>query len=955
MIPRNTMHVAWTAASLLLLASTAMATPGVEPVLRRTPHLELVADTSLSDRLDSLAPVAEAIWERLATATGHRPRTPIRVVFHDHDDYANGWAIASNGWVNVWMFPQPFALRGGSDWLRNVLSHEMAHVFTLQALGLDGHLLSVGAAVSHEERTGFARADLSWDPQSLDSWLVEGLAQVGAEFCDADSWDGHRDLLERVAWKSGRTLSDGLSRDFWGDARESELVYNQGYSFLRYVLLEGEATFPQLLAEGRRSGLRRAVEISLGKTFAESLEGWRAHLATRHGDRRWPEEGGRALLPHDKATTWVLEGSAVGDSRRRWVTSSRSNDYGLESLWEVDGRKVRHLADDVVGRLHWHAERGLLVVREHAWPDRRTIRDLWSYRPDTRKWTRITTRGRVMDADHHPEGYVAIVREPGRVSPVVLDGAGGIVRRLPLPTGGDLVQVAADAAGGIVATVMGSGGFQVLALAADSTWERLAPQAAQSRDPVHAGGAWWASFLEEGRWSAHVRTESGTWSRVFASEGGVLSPHPIGPDSLLVSRHQAEGLVAVAVSLSESVQTGALPAGRGLSPGALAVKPLVPRREENFSLPSLLGYGFQAGYMSQADQPGQVYQIGSKWMVGGGVAVSTPTLETILGLDVMGLHAGPDRQPTWDKGILLSASTERWSPVIAAEASYQELTLRRLEVDSLDSLEAYGGDTLPFLAQSSLQARIYQSIGDRSSIQVGWSWLTQGVGLRKVTDGGSVVLAIAKVLDVGWVWQDLEPGRHGILSGSAVALQAGRVWNDATVLLEESSAWLLGGQVYQAGHLGRRVLLDAQAVGQWVVPEFGGGTGRFDFDASAAIPLGRGSLSVPVTRHRGWTFVDPLLRIGPSLSLVPASLEVEQSIRPVAQAHRGFQPAGPSLARAALLVDDDLRLLPSLGVQLTWKTLTLANRATRWSFGVSIPPVEDRPWSDTRWTASLSL
>lgn len=946
----------------VFLAPRALATPGIDLALRKTKHFELLIDKTRVSQLDSLAPLAEAMWERLALTTGYRPKKAIRVVFHDEDDYANGWALATNNWVNIWLTPTPFELRGGVDWVRDVMSHELAHLFTLKALEVDGHLLSVGLLGAFERDRFSGAADLQWRPDDLEAWLAEGLAQVGAESCRFDRWDAHRDMLEHVAWKTGRILSDGLLRDFWGDSRESEQIYNQGYSFVRWVLLTSTVDLPTLLRQGARMGLRKAIEQSVGKPFPLAFAAWKAWLGSRHGEPTWPVEEGRSVGALDKATTWVSEGAAVGDSTGRvWVVSSRSNDYGIGSLWEFNGDRSRKLSLDVVGRLHLSPSSDrLVVIREETWPDRRTLRDLWTYRPDDGTWKRITVRTRVQEADFHPDGFVAIVRENGRNQPVLLGADGTVSRRLPLPSSGDLVQIASRSDGRIAATTMGLDGFRLLLLSPDSGWTGWPGLDAQARDPSFVDGRLWYAHLDSsGRWIACSQGDDGISVREAASEGGVLAPYPVSSDSLLVSRYQREGFVASLVPRGRESVLSPIPTAQPIpiAPGGPVVQPIATKARKAAEAVSLVGYGIQAGYISQRDVS-QRFVPGDKWVTAVGAYATNSNMETTLEAGIQVLHGGPGNKAGWDKGFSIQASTEAWSPLISVGFGSMQTTLEHQGNDSLtDTL--FVGDTLPFVTSTVLNAQVVQMLSSRSYLFGMFERQNLGVGVRRLTGDYSIDLQTTTQALVGWGWSWSEPGRFGTLSGAGLGVAGGRLWNKVPVAAGTMpDIWAYQGQASLNAHFRRRVLLELDLQAVLFEPDRGEASATSTAMASVGIPLPIPSFGIPLTRHRGWTFVDPILRLGHAADFVPASNGLD-NFRPNLRSgagdtrwsgvRRGIRRIDP------LRVSGDVEMLQASDAELSWKVLVLANVATRWSVGASFPAYGADLWKSTMWRASISL
>ncbi|MCB9495897.1 MAG: hypothetical protein H6686_03315 [Fibrobacteria bacterium] len=936
-----------------------LAKPGIDRSMVRTAHVDAVGDARMGPRLDSLATLAESVWERLARTLDYRPEGRIRVTFHDEEDYSNGWAIASNQTVNVWLAPVPFTLRGGHDWLQGVLAHEMAHVFTLGALGENHSFSGLMGVGTWRDASGQVAVQAGLPVDDLDTWLVEGLAQIGAELCGADDWDAHRDFLERTAWKSGATLPDGLLRDFWGDGRQGELIYNQGYSFLRWVLSREGASLARLLREGRSKGLRRALAEFAGVSFEDLFAAWKADLARRHGDRPRGSEPGRPVLRHDRAATWVDEPSAIASGDTIWVISSKANDYGIGALREIRGGRERRLASGAVGRLHRSTDGRILVIRETRWPDRRVLRDLWSYEAAHGQWRRVTRRARVQDASDHREGFAAILRRTGRNRPAILDSRGEVKRWLPLPAEGDLVQIAASPAGDLVAVRMGAEGFELLRLGADSTWTSMGLPG-QARDPSFHGTDLWISLLESGRWSAFRIPADGTLHRELSSEGGVFSPCPVGADSILVSRVQAEGVVAVVVPRSPDPAPATTPAAPLAVPTPrLEVQPMPTRSMSASELPGLVAWQLVGGYLAEEGRKDDLYRVGSKWILGAGVLCGTSTLETTLGLDVMALHGGVGEKAGWDKGLNLGFSSEAFAPVVDLGLTFLETTLEHGVFDTLlsDSATLFGGDTLPYLRETGVRLALTQALGDRSYLFGSWGNSSVGLGVRNLTENTSVTLVRQSQVQAGLGWQFVEPGRYGLLQAMAVEVSGGRLLQGGTIASEEHSAWVATAGALAATHFARRLFLQARA---------SGAAAMFDQDAVAStlaasgtmgVPLGIPAFSIPLGGGHRWTFVDPLLEWGQDLEVEYQSVEVSSSWRGVPPRAGGSGRLLESSRRVPTLSETvrSWDVVPRVGSTLSWKVLTWGNRTSMWSASVHLPLETEEPLEDLLWGVSLSL
>jgi hypothetical protein len=373
---------------------------------------------------------------------------------------------------------------------------------------------------------------------------------------------------------------------------------------------------------------------------------------------------------------------------------------------------------------------------------------------------------------------------------------------------------------------------------------------------------------------------------------------------------------------------------------------------------SLVGYAFQASYLAR-QKTSAAFDPGSKLVADGGAYFANATMENTLEADVRVIHGAPGEKAGFDQGFFLGVGTQAWSPILSASFSYSQLTLEHRGSDTATDT-FFRGDTLPFLVQTDLRLQCVQMLSSRSFLYALFDRQALGIGATGVTQGYSADLQRSTQVLAGFGWENFEQGRFGPLSGEGLRTFGGRVWNWVPAEIGTvSDAWAVGGDLSLATHLHRRLLLGAQAQAQWLKPDGGGAaTGAATAQVSAGIPLPIPSFGVPLTRHRGWTFVDPILQLGHQASAEPMSMGTEQLT-----SFRGIQHAdgavGPSIHDLRPIpswkASPNVKVLQVATVELDWKVLTLSNALSLWSVGVDIPSFDSDFGSRLRWRASITL
>ncbi len=267
--------------------------------------------------LDSLARrsaiVAEWAWNQLAK-TLVTPAGPVDLLLQDNVDLSNGFAqtLPSNR-ITIYATPPVAAaeLRLHDDWLRLVISHELAHIFHLDRAG---GIWRVGRYV-------FGRSPALFPNYYLPSWVLEGVAVhyeseltgsgriVGTEMRTVALAAAHaNDQHGPDAWSQATSRwPRGQSVYVWGSLLMHREATLGGDSSMR-KFIDQTATFPIPFF------LNRAAKKSFGKSFFGSFADFRDSL----------QRVNAALnVSDDKHWTTVVPGTEGGNwnaAYPRWRT-----------------------------------------------------------------------------------------------------------------------------------------------------------------------------------------------------------------------------------------------------------------------------------------------------------------------------------------------------------------------------------------------------------------------------------------------------------------------------------------------------------------------------------------------------------------------------------------------------------------------------------------------------------
>ena len=312
-------RIAWIAVACgLWTAAWGQNHPELEWHILETEHFRVLYYEGLEATAQRAAGIAEAAWEPVTELYDYRPDGPVRLILKDYDDYANGAAYFYHDAIEIWTSPleHDFELRGTSDWLRNVITHEFVHIISLGAARKGSQRVPAMFLeyFGYKEETN--RDDiLTGAPDRLTvlplantvvpMWFAEGVAQYQTQAVHYDRWDSHRDMVLRTAVLDGRLLSLQDMGQFGKRGFGNEFVYDHGYGFVRYIAATyGDSALPAICRQVGHWGtmnVNGALEAVTGRPAVALWQDWHEAMGLRY------EEQVAALGP-------LREGSRLTDT-----------------------------------------------------------------------------------------------------------------------------------------------------------------------------------------------------------------------------------------------------------------------------------------------------------------------------------------------------------------------------------------------------------------------------------------------------------------------------------------------------------------------------------------------------------------------------------------------------------------------------------------------------------------
>jgi len=416
-------------AALSLAAAPAAAQnhPELQWQVIESERFRILYHEGLDKVAQRAARILEEVHGPLSDLYGYEPPGPVRVILKDYDDYANGAAYFYHDAIEIWTSPleHDFELRGTSDWLRNVLTHEYTHIISLGAARKG----SPRAPAAFLEYFGYKeeknRPDvLTGAPDRLviyplantviPMWLAEGVAQNMADGIHFDHWDTHRDMILRVATLNDELLPYERMGVFGKAGFGNEFVYDHGYGLTLYIARRfGQQALAEICRHtGSWTSLDSdgAIERATGVPARQLWTEWTESLQQRYRAQK-------ASLGELRPGSPVVD---EGFSNQRPAYAPQGDRLAYLSTGKQDGGPhhlvVRDLAtgeDEVVSRVvsstvSWHpGGRHLALVHKRAADKYGSVRaDLYELDLDApgRGWARqLLWAAPALTGVHYPE------------------------------------------------------------------------------------------------------------------------------------------------------------------------------------------------------------------------------------------------------------------------------------------------------------------------------------------------------------------------------------------------------------------------------------------------------------------------------------------------------------------------------------------------------------------------
>lgn len=599
---------------ILLLMSTAPALaqfdanhPQLDWRVVETEHFKVYYHQGLENFAARTARIAEDAYGPITSFYAFEPDEKVRLILKDTDDYANGAAYYYHNTIEIWVSNLDSELRGASDWLRNVLTHEFTHIISLQTARKFSRRMP--AIFFHYLRyQGEGRRDdiLDGYPNILASyaipmtiippWFAEGTAQYMAPGAQYDRWDSHRDMILRQATLNNTLLTHDEMGVFGNKTGLGfEKVYDHGYALTLYIANAfGRDKLVELYRQMStywRTDFNGAIQATLGISGRELHRRWVASLEERYAIQKANIDAAPAqgdLVHSDGYLNLFPRWSPDGEKLA--FLSNKGRDFGRTSLlvYTFSDSATKIAAPSAVTGFDWSSDATHFLFARHSQPNKHGARlwDLYTIDPEASKpgfyqnarsaiglghatfpgETRLTTELRATHPAYSPDGtQVAFIQNgDGNTNLGILDLQSGDIRALTRFEDGTQVftprwspdgqtiafSIYRPGATRDIATIPAQGGDWAIAIASDG----------DDRDPCWTDNGLVFASDRDGIFDLYrADLSSGDIRRITRVTGGAFQPHVHPADGRIAFSHYGSDAYEIRVidgkGLDESVET----------------------------------------------------------------------------------------------------------------------------------------------------------------------------------------------------------------------------------------------------------------------------------------------------------------------------------------------------------------------------------------------------------------
>lgn len=394
----------------LVVAVYSYNHPEIEWKTVTSKNFKIIYNESTEPALYASWKIAEEAYEQYKRLYRYPEGQKINLILADEDDYSNGLASWTDNTVKIWVTDLKFNLRDMNVWLRDVIYHEVGHIMSMEKSSRMQLLYWMAGGAYYSEDLNIEYIEPIARYTFMPMWFAEGTAQLRSDEMGGDCRDSRREMVLRDAAMNNALLSLDEMGHFTHDMVGNELVYNQGYSFTKY--LEGKFGKKNIAAIWNRYKDKKFTGKNFAKIFLEvfqkSLENeynnWKNEIL-KEAKNDIKDNNGHLFYNNGKINQQVKVSS---DGSKTGLLSSRKDDFGRTDLLILDSESKKVLKRINYVRSDWGFSKDgntVYYIQARKPNDNGSyFNDLFSYNFATGEEDRLTKNQRIYDFSFGEDG-----------------------------------------------------------------------------------------------------------------------------------------------------------------------------------------------------------------------------------------------------------------------------------------------------------------------------------------------------------------------------------------------------------------------------------------------------------------------------------------------------------------------------------------------------------------------
>lgn len=390
-----------------------------------TKHFTVTYHTGAERTAQVIAKIAEEVYGPITDLYQFPLKDKVNFVVNDLSDVANGATDYYGNRIEIFATALDFELRGTHNWLRNVITHEFAHMVQIQAsLKFAKNMPAIYLQwINYEKERrpdvlyGYPNVIVSYPISGVGvpAWFAEGTAQYQRQQMGYDYWDANRDMILRSYVLDNNMLTWNEMGQFSSiTSLKAESIYNSGFALTQYIArVYGEDKLKKItnsLGDLANFSVDKAIKVHLGKDGNELYSEWKTFLQKDYNERISDVKNSLVdgeIIQLDGFANFYPKISP--DGKKIAYLTNGTYDYGTTQLitYDLTSKSTEVIDAPVASNYSWSYDgKKLLYAKRNSPPTigEAVLFDIYEYDYASKTERRLSKELRAFSPSYSPDG-----------------------------------------------------------------------------------------------------------------------------------------------------------------------------------------------------------------------------------------------------------------------------------------------------------------------------------------------------------------------------------------------------------------------------------------------------------------------------------------------------------------------------------------------------------------------